>query len=77
MKGCDSRSVVELLQEKLIERDKVKVFGMPCSGVVELAKIRQALEAKGAAMGRGPVRGRERERRGRNRRRDFPLFFHE
>ena len=52
VKGCDSRSVVELLQEKLIERDKVKVFGMPCSGVVELAKIRQALEAKGAAMGR-------------------------
>lgn len=52
VKGCDSRSVVELLQENLIERGNVKVFSMPCSGVVDLAKVRNALEAKGVSPGR-------------------------
>ncbi len=52
VKGCDSRSVVELLQEKLIDRDKVVVFGMPCSGVADLAKVRAALEKEGAGIGR-------------------------
>ena len=52
VKGCDSRSVVELLQEKLINRDNVKVFGMPCTGIVDLAKLRKALEGKGVSMGR-------------------------
>lgn len=39
VKGCDSRSVVELLQEKLIDRDNVVIFGVPCSGVVSVKKI--------------------------------------
>jgi ferredoxin len=39
VKGCDSRSVVELLQEKLINRDEVTVFGLPCSGVLDLKKL--------------------------------------
>ena len=42
VKGCDSRSVVELLQEKLLNRDDIFIFGAPCSGTVDLAKIRQA-----------------------------------
>ncbi len=39
VKGCDSRSVVQMLQEKLISRDSVKIFGLPCDGVVDLKKI--------------------------------------
>lgn len=43
VKGCDSRSVVELLQEKLIDRENVTIFGFPCSGVVDQTKIKKAL----------------------------------
>lgn len=39
VKGCDSRSVVQMLQEKLISRESVVVFGLPCTGVVDLKKI--------------------------------------
>jgi formate dehydrogenase (coenzyme F420) beta subunit len=42
-KGCDSRSVIELLQEKLIDRDDVTIFGFPCTGVVDQSKIKKAL----------------------------------
>ncbi|SMF00018.1 4Fe-4S dicluster domain-containing protein [Desulfovibrio gilichinskyi] len=41
VKGCDSRSVVELLQEKLIDREDVTIFGFGCSGVVDQTKIRR------------------------------------
>lgn len=43
VKGCDSRSVVELLQENLINRDEVKIFGFGCDGVVDQTKIRRAI----------------------------------
>ncbi len=52
VKGCDSRSVVELLQEKLIEREKLMIFSMPCTGVVDLSKVGRLLEAKGASPAR-------------------------
>lgn len=43
VKGCDSRSVIQLLQEKLIKRDDIMVFGLPCTGVVSLRKIQDNL----------------------------------
>lgn len=43
VKGCDSRSVIELLQENLIIREDVTIFGFPCTGVVDQTKIRKAL----------------------------------
>ena len=51
VKGCDSRSVVELTQEKLIARENVVVFGLPCQGVASLSKIRTHLEAQGLNLG--------------------------
>lgn len=42
-KGCDSRAIVELLQEKLINRDEVVVFGLPCPGVVSVKKVGRRL----------------------------------
>ena len=39
LKGCDSRSVVQLLQEKLIVREDLVIFGLPCEGVVDHSKI--------------------------------------
>ena len=43
VKGCDSRSIIELLQEKLLVREELTIFGAPCAGVVDLAKVRKAL----------------------------------
>jgi len=51
VKGCDSRSVVELLQEKLLDRENLVVFGLPCEGVIDLAKVRvraDIAQARGA-----------------------------
>jgi formate dehydrogenase (coenzyme F420) beta subunit len=44
VKGCDSRSIVQLLQERLWERENLVVFGLPCEGVLDLAKLRVALD---------------------------------
>lgn len=43
VKGCDSRSVVELLQEDLIKREDVTIFGFGCDGVVDQTKIRRII----------------------------------
>ena len=34
--GCDCMGVIELLAEKLIDKDDVTIFGMGCNGTVEL-----------------------------------------
>ena len=52
VKGCDSRSVIELLQEKLVERENLTVFGLPCEGVLDLTKVNRALLGKGLDPGR-------------------------
>lgn len=44
VKGCDSRSVVQLLQERLWERENLVIFGLPCEGVIDLAKLRASLD---------------------------------
>jgi formate dehydrogenase subunit beta len=48
VKGCDSRSVVELLKENQIDRDKVFIVGIPCSGIVDREKL---LEVLGVSLG--------------------------
>jgi ferredoxin len=52
VKGCDSRSVAALVQEKLIKRENVVVFGLPCEGVLDMGRVRRALAAKNLDMGR-------------------------
>jgi coenzyme F420-reducing hydrogenase delta subunit/ferredoxin len=42
VKGCDSRSVVELLQENLIRREDVVIFSMPCEGTLDYERVRAA-----------------------------------
>lgn len=51
VKGCDSRSVVELLQETLVDRDNVVIFGMPCEGVIDLSKVKAKLAEAGVTAG--------------------------
>lgn len=43
VKGCDSRSVVELLQENLIPRENITIFSLPCEGTFDMARIDQEL----------------------------------
>ncbi len=38
-KGCDSRSLVELIKEKQITRDRVVIMGISCTGIVDNKKI--------------------------------------
>ncbi len=43
VKGCDSRSVVELLQENLIKRDDVVIFAAPCEGTLDMQRVDEKL----------------------------------
>ncbi|MBO4300768.1 MAG: hydrogenase iron-sulfur subunit [Desulfovibrio sp.] len=43
VKGCDARSVVELLQEHLINREDVTIFSLPCEGTLDMARVDQTL----------------------------------
>jgi len=39
VKGCDSKGIVELLQEELIKREDVVIFGMGCNGTINVSAI--------------------------------------
>ncbi len=39
VKGCDSRTIVQYMQEGLINREKVVVIGIPCTGIVSVKKV--------------------------------------
>lgn len=43
VKGCDSRSVVSLIQDHKINRDDVVILGIPCSGVIDVNKIAKSV----------------------------------
>jgi ferredoxin len=43
VKGCDCRSVVGLLQEKQVEREKLVILGAPCAGVVDVRLVARAV----------------------------------
>ncbi|MFC1901714.1 4Fe-4S dicluster domain-containing protein [Chloroflexota bacterium] len=38
-KGCDSRSIVSLIQDRQVAREDVFIIGIPCSGVIDVNKI--------------------------------------
>ena len=38
-KGCDSRSIVSLIQDNKVAREDVVILGVPCSGIIDLAKV--------------------------------------
>lgn len=46
VKGCDARSLVVILTEGQIERDKVTIIGMPCSGMIDRKKIESEIAPK-------------------------------
>ena len=46
VKGCDARSVGQLLNEKLIKREDVRIIGFPCRGVIDVDKAAALLQGK-------------------------------
>jgi len=45
-KGCDSRSIVALLVEGQVKREKITVIGIPCQGMVDRRKIERKVEGE-------------------------------
>ncbi len=42
-KGCDSRSIVSLIQDNQVVRENVVIIGIPCSGLIDIAKVEKLL----------------------------------
>ncbi len=38
-KGCDSRSIVSLIQDNKVVREDVVILGVPCPGIIDLRKV--------------------------------------
>jgi ferredoxin len=49
VKGCDSRSVVGLIKEKQIPRDRLFVIGVSCEGMIDRHEVGRALGTAGLA----------------------------
>lgn len=45
-KGCDSRTVVELIKEKQLSREQVIIIGVPCQGLIDRRRIEGKREAR-------------------------------
>jgi len=44
VKGCDSRTIIQFLQEGLITRDDITLIGIPCRGIISVSKVLKATE---------------------------------
>ena len=40
-KGCDSRSIVSLIQDNKVAREDVVILAVPCPGIIDLSKVEQ------------------------------------
>jgi len=45
-KGCDVRSIVNLIKEKQVAREQVFIIGIPCKGMIDRRKIEAKLDGK-------------------------------
>jgi formate dehydrogenase subunit beta len=43
VKGCDSKSLIQLINEKRISRERLFIIGIPCSGVIDPRKLREKI----------------------------------
>ena len=43
-KGCDARSVLELVKVHQLPRDKVVIIGVPCAGMIDAQEVKKALD---------------------------------
>ncbi|MBN1755960.1 4Fe-4S binding protein [bacterium] len=45
-KGCDARTLIQLMAENQFPREAIKIIGVPCCGVLDQKKIRDKLGGK-------------------------------
>ncbi|OAT80286.1 Coenzyme F420 hydrogenase/dehydrogenase, beta subunit C-terminal domain [Desulfotomaculum copahuensis] len=45
-KGCDSRSIIELIKENQINRENLVIIGVPCAGMIDRKKVDRRLAGK-------------------------------
>ncbi|SFM44041.1 4Fe-4S dicluster domain-containing protein [Thermodesulforhabdus norvegica] len=45
-KGCDSRSIVVLMQEHQISREQLFIIGVPCRGMLDRRRVREAFDGR-------------------------------
>lgn len=43
VKGCDSRSLVSLIQDKQVSRDNIVILGMACPGMIDVSKVERLI----------------------------------
>lgn len=43
VKGCDSRTIIQYMQEGLIDRNNVVIIGIPCKGIISKKKVQKAI----------------------------------
>jgi formate dehydrogenase subunit beta len=46
VKGCDSRAIVQIMQEKGLKKDNLVIIGIPCNGVIDPKKISKRFPQK-------------------------------
>ncbi|MBP8625385.1 MAG: 4Fe-4S dicluster domain-containing protein [Syntrophorhabdaceae bacterium] len=44
VKGCDSRTIVQYMQEGLINRDNIKIIGIPCKAIISVKRLSRAID---------------------------------
>ncbi|MEW5762239.1 MAG: Coenzyme F420 hydrogenase/dehydrogenase, beta subunit C-terminal domain [Bacillota bacterium] len=71
VKGCDARSLVGLLQQNQVQRERLYVIGIPCAGVVDRRRV--ALLAGGAEITAADITGGEIVVRGRGFEKVLPM----
>jgi ferredoxin len=57
VKGCDMRSVMALVRELQVPRDKVVLVGVPCTGMVDRRKARKTLDERKSPLREVAVEG--------------------
>lgn len=57
VKGCDMRSVMALVRELQVPRDKVVLVGVPCTGMVDRRKAQRFLDEKNSPVREVSVEG--------------------
>ncbi len=57
VKGCDSRTLGALLQENLVDKDRLYVVGVPCDGIVDRRKLEKMFSSEIVAI-EFPERGK-------------------
>ena len=50
VKGCDSRTLGSLLQEELVDKDRLYVVGVPCDGIVDRRKLEKMFSSEITAI---------------------------